>query len=109
METIGEVTVDGRAVPIVLNGDLQRFEVRVGDEVALLALHRRGTVLSLNHTEVSSALRGRRIADALARAALEYARAHAMTVKPRCPFVAAFIGRHAEYQPLVDPSFRAEE
>lgn len=106
IETIGAVTVDGQPQAIVRNDEAERFEIRIGEHVALLAFHLKGTVLSLNHTEVSAALRGKRLADALARGALEYAREHAMTVNPYCPFVAAYIQRHSEYQPLVDKDFR---
>jgi len=106
MQTIGEVTVDGRTLPIVLNTDEERVEIRVDEHVALLACRLRGTVLSLNHTEVPAALRGKGLAEALARAALAYARAHAMTVNPYCPFVATFIRRHPEHQSLVDAAFR---
>jgi len=106
LQTVGEVTVDGRTLPIILNTDDERFEIRIDEHVALLALHVRGTVLSLNHTDVPAALRSKGLAEALARAALDYARAHTMTVNPYCPFVATFIRRHAEYQPLVDPAFR---
>ena len=41
------------------------------------------------------------VAGKLARAALEYAREHNLSVIPRCPFVAAYIRKHPEYQSLV--------
>ena len=105
MQTIGEVTVDGISRAVGMNNDAGRFEIRVGESVALLAFHIRGAVLSLNHTEVPAALRGKGLADALARSTLEYARDHGMTVEPYCPFVAAFIRRHSEYQSLLDKNF----
>lgn len=53
------------------------------------------------HTYVPGALRGRGIAEKLVRAGLEYARAEKLKVVPACSYVAAFIARHAEYQPLL--------
>jgi predicted GNAT family acetyltransferase len=106
METIGEVTIDGQPHAVVKNDDADRFEIRIGEYAALLAFHIRGTVLSLNHTEVPSALRGKGLADALARTALEYAQSHRLTVNPYCPFVAKFIQRHQEYQALVAAGFK---
>ncbi|MGH7614744.1 MAG: GNAT family N-acetyltransferase [Gemmatimonadales bacterium] len=40
--------------------------------------------------------------DALAHAGLEYARTERLAVVPRCPFVAAYIQHHPEYQPVVE-------
>jgi predicted GNAT family acetyltransferase len=107
METIGETTVDGQPHPVVRNDQAGRFEIRVADDVAVLAFHVRGTVLSLNHTEVPVSLRGKGLADVLAQTALEYARRQGMTVNPYCSFVAAYIQRHPEYRPLIDEHFRA--
>jgi predicted GNAT family acetyltransferase len=73
--------------------------------VAVLRFHIKGSTLSLIHTEVPPALEGKGVASALARAGLDHAREHGMTVKPFCPFVAAYLHRHPEYQPLVDPDF----
>lgn len=105
LESVGEFVVDGQTRSIVLNDAARRFELAIDGHVAVMAFRRDGTVLSLNHTEVPASLRGKGLADALARAALEYARGHRLTVHPYCPFVAKFIERHAEYQPLVDPGF----
>jgi predicted GNAT family acetyltransferase len=104
-QTIGEVVINGAKRPIELDSVGGRLEARADDQVAFVDLRLRGSVLSLIHTEVPAPLRGQGIAEALARAGLEYARAHHMTVKPFCPFVARFITRHPEFQDLVDSSF----
>lgn len=101
-ERIGEVVVDGATRPIDLDLEAGRFEVRVDSHVAFIQFRARGSVLSLIHTEVPAALRKRGLAEALASAALEYARARHMTVNPICPFVAKFITRHPEFQDLVE-------
>jgi predicted GNAT family acetyltransferase len=46
-------------------------------------------------------LRGRGIAETLVRAALEDARVQGRRVVPQCSYVAMFIRRHPEFQPLV--------
>jgi predicted GNAT family acetyltransferase len=104
-EQIGEVAVNGVMRPIEMDLDGGRIEVRVGDQEGFILLRRRGSVLSLIHTEVAPALRGQGIAEGMTRAGLEYARTHGMTVKPFCPFVRKFIERHPEFQALVDPEF----
>jgi uncharacterized protein len=104
-ESVGELVVDGQTRSIVLNDAARRFEVVIDGHLAVIAFRREGSVLSLNHTEVPASLRGKGLADAMARAALEYARGRHLTVNPYCPFVAKFIERHLEYQPLVDPGF----
>jgi predicted GNAT family acetyltransferase len=79
-----------------------RFEAAVGDDVAFVAYRARGGTIAFTHTEVPGRLRGRGVGEALARAALDSARARGLRVEPLCPFVAAFIRRHREYQDLVD-------
>jgi uncharacterized protein len=104
-ETLGEIVVDGRARSIDIDRGSARFEIRVDDQVAVLIFHVRSSTLSLIHTDVPPGLRGRGLAEALARTALTYARNQGWTVKPYCPFVAEYIRRHPEYQSLVAPDF----
>ncbi len=65
-------------------------------------------MIVFTHTEVPEALEGHGIAAKLAHTALEHARAQRLTVVPLCPFVASYIRRHAEYQGLVHPDYRAQ-
>ena len=46
-------------------------------------------------------MEGKGIGTALARAGLDHARDEGLVVKPMCPFVAAFVKRHPEYEPLL--------
>jgi predicted GNAT family acetyltransferase len=59
-----------------------------------------GKVLDLDHTYVPPAGRGRGIASQLAAHALRYARDSGYKVLPSCPFIAAYIERHAEFHDL---------
>lgn len=86
---------------IVHNQAANRFEMRLGSELALVEykqLHRR---LAILHTEVPEAHSGQGIASQLARTILEYAREQQLSVLPYCPYVKAYIERHPEYQDLV--------
>ncbi len=79
-----------------------RFEIEVGGELAVSQYLRRGSTIYFTHTEVPESAEGHGIGNMLARASLEYARDNHLRVVPRCPFIAAFIKRHPEYQKLVD-------
>ncbi len=102
---LARVLVDGTSVPIVRDTDQDRIEITIGEHTAFLTYHLKQNVLSLIHTEVPPALRGKRLGDELARSVLNDARDQGFTVRPYCPFVAGFISRHPEYTGLVDPAF----
>lgn len=85
--------------------DAQRFEARLGDEVAFADYHLKNRVIIFTHTEVPEALEGQGVASRLIRVALEHSREQGYQVVPLCPFVAAYIRRHPEYRALVLPRF----
>lgn len=62
----------------------------------------RATTWIFVHTEVDEGHSGQGIGWAVARFALDDVRDKGGRVVPICPFVAAFIKRHPEYQDLVD-------
>jgi predicted GNAT family acetyltransferase len=57
--------------------------------------------LDYYRTFVPTTLRGRGIASRLTDSALRYARDRGFKVVPTCPFIATYIDRHSEFQPLV--------
>ncbi|PUZ27582.1 hypothetical protein GA0116948_103127 [Chitinophaga costaii] len=79
-----------------------RFEVEEAGEVAHLEYRLYKGDMALMHTEVPSALEGKGVASALVKYAFAYAAAHHLPVMVYCPYVAAFIQRHPEYQAQVD-------
>ncbi|MES2307032.1 MAG: GNAT family N-acetyltransferase [Gemmatimonadota bacterium] len=82
-----------------------RFVVTEGEARGLLAYREAGPgVIDLLHTEVDPALRGRGVANDLARAALDHARAQGLRVIPTCPFVQSWLKRHPEELDLVAAS-----
>ncbi len=54
------------------------------------------------HTEVNADYEGKGVGTALARFALDDVRAQGGTIVPLCPFIAAWVKRHPEYQDMVD-------
>lgn len=80
----------------------EQFQVRLDGKTAVLQYRRRAGTILFVHTEVPAELQHRGIADALAHAGLEFARAEHLAVVPLCPFVSAYIRRHPEYRPLVE-------
>ncbi len=81
--------------------DQKRFVVEADGLTAYLEYERRDPYLVLIHTEVPPELEGRGIGSALARAGLEYARAHGLKVIVECDFVQSYLQRHPEYQDLI--------
>jgi uncharacterized protein len=78
-----------------------RFEVDVGDEVAVANYRLEPGAIALTHTEVPVSLQGQGIGSRLVRAVLEKIRADGLKVVPRCSFVSAYLARHPEFNDLV--------
>ena len=93
-------------IAITNNAAAGQFEARAGDRVAVLRYRRSPDRIVFVHTEVPEGLRGHGVADQLAHAGLEFARAEKLNVIPLCPFVATYIRRHPEFEPLVDAHWR---
>jgi uncharacterized protein len=79
-----------------------RFEAHVGGQLSVCAYRRVGQTLHLTHTEVPAALQGSGIAAALVQAALDWARAEGLKVRPMCSYVASYMRRHPQTQDLLD-------
>ncbi|MCW5549048.1 MAG: N-acetyltransferase [Opitutaceae bacterium] len=81
----------------------RRYASGEGEHLAVLEYERAGDRMTYTHTFVPPELRGRGLAEALVRAALADAKSAGLKVVPQCSYVAKFIERHAEYQPLLAP------
>jgi predicted GNAT family acetyltransferase len=83
------------------NPELARYEIRLGDSMIGLAAYQRATdLIVFTHTEVDDGFEGAGVGSRLVRHALDAARAEGTLVLPLCPFVHAFMLRHAEYADL---------
>ena len=89
---------------VTRNDTRHRFEATVDGQTAVLTYRESGDRVTLIHTEVPAELRGRGLADALARSALDDARRRGLRVRALCPFVQAFMKRHPEYADLAAPA-----
>jgi predicted GNAT family acetyltransferase len=87
-------------VKVVHNPAEKRFEVSLNGETALMEYMLAGTNMIFTHTEVPPAFEGRGIGNQMAHYGLTYAREHGYRVQALCPFVAAFVKRHKEYQDI---------
>jgi predicted GNAT family acetyltransferase len=83
------------------NPAASRFEATVDGHLCVCQYRMYGKLMMLVHTGVPSALRGRGIAAALVRAALDHARARGFKVRADCSYAAAYIERHPESQDLL--------
>jgi predicted GNAT family acetyltransferase len=81
-----------------------RYEIEEGGEVVGFLMYRvEPGVLDLVHTDVEPKWEGKGVGAALVKGALDDVRARGLKVRPYCPFVAAYIRRHPEYEDLVAP------
>jgi predicted GNAT family acetyltransferase len=83
------------------NSAFHRFELETDGPTAYAYYQIAPGVITLTHTEVPPALGGRGVGSALVRGVLEAVRARGLKVVPKCPFVAAFMGRHPEFNDLL--------
>jgi predicted GNAT family acetyltransferase len=82
--------------------EAHRYEARIGDGLAGYAAYlRTPQLIAFVHTEVDDAYEGRGVGSALARTALDEARAQGLRVVAVCPFIAGWIDRHPDYQDLL--------
>jgi uncharacterized protein len=100
MARVGEIEVGDRP-------EEERYEATIGGRLAGIAAYRtRPGARVFTHTEVLPEWEGRGVGGRLARAALDDVRARGLQAVPRCPFIAAWIRRHPEYEDLVPPAER---
>ena len=85
---------------VINNTDLNRFEVQLDHQVAVLEYQIAGKNIIYTHTEVPPEYEGRGIAATMARFAMEFAREQGYKVQALCPYVNAFVRRHPEYHSI---------
>lgn len=90
-------------VDIAHNAAAQRFEARVDGWPCRADYRIDDGVMHLLHTEVAPAIEGRGVAAQLVRAALDYAQANGLKVRPVCSYVRVYVRRHPETQRLLAP------
>lgn len=80
----------------------QRYELLLdGELVGKLFYRTNDDVVTLIHTEIASHLEGRGLGEQLVAEALGDIRDRGLQIVPLCPYVAAYIRRHPEYDNLI--------
>lgn len=83
--------------------DIRQYELRDGETTIGFAQYRdRDGSRAFTHTVVDSAYEGQGLGSRLARHVLEDAVAQGKRIVPICPFIAAYLKRHVEYEAKVD-------
>jgi len=83
------------------NIDDNRFELDINGAVAAAYYDLAPGIITFTHTEVPAELNGRGIGSQLIKGALDAVRAQGLKVVATCPFVRAYIEKHAEYSDLL--------
>lgn len=78
-----------------------RFEMDVGNAVAVVNYRLSLGVLMLTHTEVPQEREGQSLGSTIVRGVLQIARARGLKIVPACGFVSAFIRKNPEFQDLL--------
>lgn len=93
---------------VVDDPERSEYELRVDGVPAGHVVYRRsGGKITLLHTEIGDEFGGRGLGGVLARGVLDDARTHGLAVRPDCPFIRGWIGKHPEYADLVAEHDRA--
>src|SRR3954453_9168387 len=93
--------IDFNNITVEDNPAAQRYQAQIGEYLAVAVYRLDANTITFTHTQVPKELEGHGIANKLAHAALEDARARQLTVVPQCPFIGSYIRRHKEYLALV--------
>jgi predicted GNAT family acetyltransferase len=90
------------ALNVVHDRERQQFYIDLGDGFrAELDYMVRGSEHAFTHTGVPGEFRGRGLADKLASAAFDTAKAEGWRVIPACSFIQTYVQRHKELQSLL--------
>ena len=88
------------------NADLKRYELAVGDQVAVVTYNLSEPNLMITETLVPVALEGQGIASRLAKHVLSDAQERGLLILPVCPFFSSYLQKHPEHAEAVHPTYR---
>ena len=88
------------------NVELHRYELPIGDQVAVVTYNLSEPNLMITETLVPQALEGQGIASRLAKHVLYDARLRGLLILPVCPFFSAYLQKHPEHADVVHPRYR---
>ncbi|MBS2545841.1 DNA polymerase IV [Catenulispora sp. NL8] len=97
--SIGDMTDEPTKTEVVDNELEDRFEIWHGDRLAgFAAYRRRDDATVFVHTQIEPEFEGKGLASVLARRALDETVARGQAIIPVCPFIAAYLRKHPEYE-----------
>ena len=98
-QTAGTAGTAGTSETKVLrNAEKCRYEIWYGDELAGFSVYEEnGNQTVFIHTEIGDAFGGKGLGSVLARHAVEDVIERGRAIVPLCPFIAAYLDKHPEY------------
>ncbi|MGQ4617806.1 GNAT family N-acetyltransferase [Nocardia sp. R7R-8] len=83
---------------VVRDDERHRYEVFYGGEMAGFAdYEERDDETVFTHTEIDGAFSGKGLGSVLAKSAIEDVIARGRVIRPVCPFIKAYLDKHADY------------
>lgn len=86
-----------------------RYELDVDGHLAAAYYRREPGVITFVHTEVPQSLSGQGIGSRLMHGALEAVRKQGLRVVAQCPFAAAYVRKHPEFNDLLNTTHASEK
>lgn len=86
---------------LIDNEEKKQYEFHIDGDLARIEYMKAQGKIFLTHTEVPAKFEGKGIGSALIKQALDDIQQKGLTLVPLCPFVAAYINRHPEYNTLI--------
>ncbi len=86
---------------LIDNAEKNQYEIHINGDLARIEYIKAQGKIFLTHTEVPSKFEGKGIGSALVKKVLDDIRQKELFLVPLCPFVAAYINRHPEYNSFI--------
>jgi hypothetical protein len=87
---------------IVDNIVMHRFEMLIGDNIAVAYYQKQDGSVVLLHTEVRQRFSGQGVGSRLAHTVFETLKARGRRVIEKCPFMSSYATTHSEYMSMLD-------
>lgn len=91
-------------LPLVKNQVNMRFELKIGHAITFIEYKEHGKKIWLIHTESPESLKGMGAGTAVIEKTLSYIEDNGYKLIPLCPFVAAYLKRHPDWERVLDES-----